>query len=126
MRYFHVLYYILWFIFNKKIVEKMIDYKKISLNDGYYEELSFMKNHNETMRLDQIRDYNRYYHLTPWWQRLRKKKLDSVGHKCEKCESKEYLQTHHRPGHYFYFHEILIDLEILCRSCHSRFHKVLR
>ena len=62
----------------------------------------------------------------PRWQRLRRRKLDATGWKCEQCGRRGRLEVHHR--------ERLADggpalpdldgLETLCRTCHIDHHRV--
>jgi 5-methylcytosine-specific restriction endonuclease McrA len=63
-----------------------------------------------------------------YWQRLRAEKLDSVGHKCERCGTTKTLQVHHktyyRNGEDILYHETLDDLECLCRACHEQHHHI--
>ena len=84
--------------------------------------LSKKKNLNELTEAQ--KEYQKYL-KTKHWLELRKKKLDSVEHKCELCYSSKRLQIHHktyiRKGN-----ELLNDLIVLCSRCHSKFHNKVK
>lgn len=65
-------------------------------------------------------NYNRYLQSNEWFE-LRKRKLESVGNACEKCEFGYELRVHHltyeRIGQ-----EKLSDLKVLCARCHNDNH----
>lgn len=56
------------------------------------------------------------------WKRRRRKKIESVGGKCERCKSDRFLHVHHltyaRLGR-----EKDRDLEVLCKDCHALEHE---
>lgn len=66
-------------------------------------------------------DYKQY--LTgSWWKSRRKKKLKSVGYKCEKCGKSIKSQVHHL--HYRSLNqEKDEDLQAVCRECHELQHE---
>ncbi len=62
-------------------------------------------------------DYYRYL-ASREWKLLKRTKIAEVGYECEQCHSTEHLQldhlTYERVGH-----ELLTDLQLLCRECHA-------
>ena len=46
---------------------------------------------------------------------------DKLPHKCNQCGHKRYLTVHHKDGNRQ--NNELLNLEVLCRSCHAKFHK---
>lgn len=79
----------------------------------------------------EARDVRRHYRAmpyeeylqTPHWKRLREEKLRNVGYRCQLCGRRaRILEVHHctyeRLGQ-----ELDTDLTVLCRACHSTFHK---
>ena len=68
-------------------------------------------------------NYQDYIHSSAWGSKSKDAK-ERAGNRCQLCNSKENLQTHHRtyerlgdeePG----------DLIVLCEKCHKKFHGVL-
>ncbi len=57
------------------------------------------------------------------WKETREKALEVGGYRCKACKSNEYLDVHHlnydRCGK-----EEMEDLIVLCRICHSKWHKL--
>ncbi|MBP8124935.1 MAG: HNH endonuclease [Caldilineaceae bacterium] len=57
------------------------------------------------------------------WRRTRRKKIASVGSRCEQCGRRKALQVHHltyeRKGE-----ELMTDLQVLCRACHKAVHRI--
>lgn len=62
-----------------------------------------------------------HYLTTQHWENVRSRKLGQAGYRCEKCNRGEPLEVHHltydRLGE-----ELMDDLQVLCRICHSREH----
>lgn len=59
------------------------------------------------------------YYKTAHWQEVRRLKYKQAGGRCEKCNSRKKLETHHI--HYRSLHkEKLSDLQLLCSRCHTR------
>lgn len=63
------------------------------------------------------------YLRTPHWKRKREEKLRAAGYRCQVCNrGGRTLEVHHRTydrcGE-----ELDQDLTVLCRSCHTNFHK---
>lgn len=63
--------------------------------------------------------YHRYL-KTNAWEKTRNKIRDRDG-VCVRCGSKEFLQVNHK-SYTRVGGEILSDLELLCDSCHKKFH----
>jgi hypothetical protein len=95
-----------WYFRNHQLVDNKI--KEISLGNDRLNELKQMP-------------YDEYLR-TPEWKKRRKKQLKSAGHRCQVCNSPKRLNVHHRTydrrGQ-----ELPQDLIVLCRNCHSIFHK---
>ena len=85
------------------------------------------KYYNEEISTLERTDYCEYkqaylnYLESDQWHTIRNIVLMRAKHKCEKCGSREHLQTHHL-NYNTVFNESLNDLILLCRNCHSRFH----
>lgn len=77
----------------------------------------------ETLTWSQYRTaYYLYIHHSPHWRDMRRKALAFYGRKCRGCGSTERLQIHHR----WYTTPkttALIQLTVLCKSCHEAHHK---
>lgn len=58
-----------------------------------------------------------------WWIELSRTKRRSVG-RCERCGSKHLLQSHHKVYRDNWFDTRFEDLEVLCRGCHEREHRI--
>jgi len=64
------------------------------------------------------------YLKSKWWRLKRQQKLQSVGFKCEKCGSVDWLQVHHL--HYkTLYRENNTDLQVLCGNCHQLLHGLI-
>jgi len=65
--------------------------------------------------------YDRYLNSTTWAAK-RKLVLERDGRRCQKCQSTGPLHVHHltydRIGH-----ELLEDLQTLCKTCHAALHR---
>lgn len=61
---------------------------------------------------------------TEFWKELSARKKASVGWRCEKCGSGDYIQSHHvfYPGNWF--DTTLDNLQVLCRKCHQIEHGI--
>lgn len=60
-----------------------------------------------------------------WWIELSRRKRSMVGH-CERCPATSALQAHHVRYPENWFDTRLEDLEVLCRDCHEKEHKITR
>lgn len=71
-----------------------------------------------------IKTHDEYkeYLETEWWRERRKKTLDYYGGRCAVCNSAGLVDVHHRTYERL-GQELDSDLIVLCRECHSRFHK---
>ena len=60
----------------------------------------------------------------PRWRRLRQRKLDDVGWRCERCGRAGRLECHHRVSMADGGEALpdLAGLEIMCRDCHLDHH----
>lgn len=58
-----------------------------------------------------------------WWRDLSRRKRQSVGH-CERCPSKQRLQSHHIRYPDNWFDTRMEDLEVLCDVCHAAEHGI--
>jgi 5-methylcytosine-specific restriction endonuclease McrA len=67
-----------------------------------------------------MNDYLRYLESPEWW-RQRQRALRRAGYVCERCESSEGLEVHHRLYHNL-GDEDTDDLEVLCGTCHRNEH----
>lgn len=65
----------------------------------------------------------RVFLRTRFWTDLTKKKKEIVGC-CERCGSKESLQSHHKHYPQNWFDTTLSDLQVLCRKCHREQHGI--
>lgn len=66
-----------------------------------------------------------YYEFlkTPYWKAVSQYKKYKAGFKCNLCNDKEHLQTHHRTYTIRGMeHAKLEDLIVLCHDCHAKFH----
>jgi len=63
------------------------------------------------------------YLLSDNWKWRRKFMLDMTGNKCQRCKSSYNLQIHHASYENIYSASIL-DLVVLCESCHETFHEI--
>src|ERR1035437_234553 len=64
------------------------------------------------------------YLLSDVWKRKREQKLKESGYKCEECNSKIFLQVHHKTYKHI-FKEPMKDLKTLCEVCHKANHNLL-
>lgn len=56
------------------------------------------------------------------WKAMVRIKRQSVGNKCEVCGGSQRLEVHHLTYERFGGKELLSDLQVLCRRCHSKKH----
>lgn len=56
------------------------------------------------------------------WKKLRLIVLERCNHQCQTCTNTKHLQVHHRTYERV-GHELLTDLGVLCRGCHSKISK---
>lgn len=66
----------------------------------------------------------RNYLESPAWHCRRREALERGGHKCQLCASGRRLNVHHNT-YARLFNELPIDLCVLCRRCHRKFHNIL-
>ena len=66
--------------------------------------------------------YDDYLH-TDLWKITQAIALKRARGKCQVCNSSEHLQVHHRSYDLGLGNEVTTDLTVLCRDCHSLFHK---
>jgi len=65
------------------------------------------------------------YLRTDHWKSFRAKVLDQRGMKCSECGIAKKIQVHHL--HYRNLgHELMSDVEVLCKTCHQKRHGVKR
>lgn len=57
------------------------------------------------------------------WAEIRLDIFETRGRKCERCDSKKFLNVHHK-SYDNIFNEEPSDLEVLCRKCHEGEHGV--
>jgi hypothetical protein len=70
-------------------------------------------------------DYKEYLQ-TPYWKRRREDKLRAVGRRCQLCNRGSVtLDVHHRTYERL-GNELDEDLTVLCRDCHSIYHRLGR
>ena len=86
----------------------------INVSHGY--EWNYIKSHIRSM------DYKEFL-KTPYWKAVALKKKHQCDYKCQLCNSKENLQTHHRT-YDIKGEEIfnMKDLTVLCDACHAKHH----
>jgi len=66
------------------------------------------------------------YMEQPEWQQRRRQALARAGYRCQTCgRSGTTLDVHHN-SYQNYGNESLQDLVVLCRSCHQKFHGVVK
>lgn len=63
-----------------------------------------------------------FYLQTPHWERTRQITLERAGHRCQVCSATDNLQVHHNT-YTTYRREPAKHLIVLCKNCHSIFHK---
>ena len=68
------------------------------------------------------REYSKFLRSN-FWRSLSSQKRQLVG-SCERCGSREVLQAHHKIYRGSWFDTRLEDLEVLCRRCHRKHHRV--
>jgi len=62
---------------------------------------------------------------TPYWIAVSQKKKQQAGFKCELCNSKGFLNVHHKTyENHGYEAKNLKDLIVLCNNCHKKFHDI--
>ncbi len=67
--------------------------------------------------------YERYLE-SDHWRCLRKAKLEFAGYQCNRCRSMIDLHVHHVYYRRSWYQCQLCDLEVLCKACHERVHKI--
>ena len=58
------------------------------------------------------------------WAAIREQVFNERGRLCENCGFDRYLQVHHLTYDRFGGEELMEDLQILCRKCHSEVHEI--
>jgi hypothetical protein len=66
--------------------------------------------------------YHNYLQTSEWYDK-RNQVLRFSNHKCNRCKETENLQVHHL-NYNSIGDESLNDLEVVCRSCHKKIHKL--
>ena len=59
------------------------------------------------------------------WHDKRNKILEYANYECSRCKSKENLQVHHL-NYNTVGNECLGDLEVVCKTCHKKIHKIIK
>jgi len=77
------------------------------------------------MRLSVNQELHREYLKSPLWKSIRQKALDHYGSVCGKC-GKEGRDVHHLTYKRWGGSELINDLQVLCRECHSAIHAIER
>ena len=77
-----------------------------------------MPRHDEILRWMPYERYLKTFH----WQETRASALDRAGNRCQVCNTTRGLHVHHRT-YERRGAELPEDLIVLCRDCHSTFHK---
>jgi|APGre2960657404_1045060.scaffolds.fasta_scaffold07124_1 5-methylcytosine-specific restriction endonuclease McrA len=102
--------------------------------NAWYAEQRRLKNKNKNKKNKSPRTRNkskckntervsyREYLSSKRWRAKRRKALDHYGCVCSRCGSDELLQVHHKTYKRL-GHELMSDLEILCRNCHMAEHQ---
>jgi len=67
------------------------------------------------------------YLKSPAWKKLKQQRLSIANHKCEatSCNHTTKLQLHHET-YIDLLHEDIDQLRILCKTCHSKLHRITR
>ena len=93
-------------------------------NEDLYTRLRFMKlwhsdNVAEYIRAMEYKDFLQ----SPYWKDISEYKKKTAGNRCQLCNKREVLNTHHRT-YSIHGYEILNldDLIVLCEQCHTKFH----
>lgn len=73
-----------------------------------------------------IKNMNYYEFLkTPYWKAVSERKRRSANFKCQLCNSKLNIVTHHKTYEIRgYEHENLDQLIVLCKKCHEKHHDI--
>lgn len=66
-------------------------------------------------------EYQKYLQ-SDHWRALRNLKLEQSGKECKICGSNKEIEVHHLQYHNLY-DVCLGDLQVLCRYCHTLYHK---
>jgi hypothetical protein len=88
------------------------------LNNGDHPDANTSKQ-SEVQRLRRLPYF--LYLQTAHWRHLRRCKLREAGERCQICNAAGNLDVHHRT-YERRGEELLSDLTVLCRPCHSRHH----
>jgi hypothetical protein len=94
------------------------------INNDLYERIS----HMELWHSDNIAEYikameYKEFLQTPYWKDISDYKKKMANNRCQLCNKKGVLHTHHRT-YSIHGYEInnLDDLIVLCEDCHKKFH----
>jgi 5-methylcytosine-specific restriction endonuclease McrA len=71
---------------------------------------------------EETKQYETYhdYLNSSVWKKLRQVALDRAGNRCQVCNSKAFLEVHHR-RYTDWGSENITDLTVLCKKCHLLF-----
>lgn len=78
------------------------------------------QNRGKRKNIERVSYYE--YMSSKRWRVKRRQALDHYGCTCGRCGSDELLQVHHKTYKRL-GHELMSDLEILCRDCHMAEHQ---
>ena len=103
-------------------------YKKWSVASSPKQRIDLLRNAdvNWTSISDHIKgmDY-RDFLGTPYWKAIAAHTKYRAGYRCQLCNSRRDLVTHHRDyGIHGREHAHMYDLIVLCNYCHEKFHDV--
>ena len=69
--------------------------------------------------------YRRFYLFTDHWKRTAAEARVRAGHRCDRCGARgsyRALDVHH-VSYAHLWREYPVDLQVLCRACHTKIHK---
>ena len=70
--------------------------------------------------------YEEYINSDDWKVKKRKEARGRLGSKCEICSTTKRLQLHHNNYATLKEEDVEKDLALVCRSCHGKFHEVIK
>ena len=88
---------------------------------GYYDKNMCVHSYIDDRENHQRVDY-REYMQSEEWQKVRRKRLQIDGYKCQMCGTGKNLQVHHITYEHLGQAKELEDLVTLCRECHRGVH----
>jgi 5-methylcytosine-specific restriction endonuclease McrA len=99
-------------------------FTKIPSRRGYYDPPTYKPRRRRRSHRKAKSKYLQYLH-SPYWIAFRKFVINERGSQCEMCGLMGAVQVHHlsyeRIGR-----ELPIDVQLLCRSCHTAEHGITR